>query len=79
MGGQAPLNERRIMGRRSRGEAERDAYRIIAPVAFWLMAWMVFDGFQGVGRDFATGAAGLLVLVGACFLPRAIRTIRDLL
>lgn len=67
------------MGRRARDGAERDAYRIMAPVAFWLMAFMVFVGFAGLGRDFAAGAAGLLVLIGACFVPRAIRTIRELL
>jgi len=67
------------MGRRSRDGVGRNTARIMAPVVFWAFAEMMYSGFAGVLGGVAVGAAIIMVLIGACFVPRAIRTIRELL
>jgi hypothetical protein len=74
------------MPRRSKDdrEAEKEAYRIFMPFAFWLLAYFLYSslhGFAGVApwsRYVAWGGFIILVIAGLFQVPRALRTIRGL-
>ena len=73
------------MPRRSKHdrESERIAHRVCLPLFFWVIASFVhlsFSGFTKLIPDVATYvniATGFFVVVGICFIPFSIKTVRD--
>lgn len=64
-------------------ESERDAYRIMTPLMFWVMEYVFYRGLSSLfrsvewGRFFVGAVVFGLVVARACFVPRSIRTIRE--
>jgi hypothetical protein len=74
------------MARRSNSDrlAQRDAYRVMTPFMFWVLAFCSFrmmKGFFGIApwtHFVAWGFVLVLTIAGLCYVPRSIRTIREL-
>lgn len=72
------------MSWRRERETENTARIIFAPLALWVTALGWYLGLKGLaqlvswGPIFLWGGVVVLVLIGICFIPRSIRTIRGL-